>query len=375
MSILDYTRRHFLQVPAAAVGSAALLAAQSANDTVRVAFIGVGNRGSFLLKQMLQVPGIKIVAICDINPVALKSAVDTANAAGHSPEGYAEFRKLLDRKDIDAVIIATPVDRHKEMAVAALEVGKHVYCEKPMALTPEECRMVRDAAHSAKGIFQQGFQMRHDPFHVEAMKFIKDGGIGKVLFLEGFRHTADLPRGTAWYFDRSRSGDCIVEQACHYIDQMVWVAGSHPLRAFGSGGINLFKDQPPGRTTMDNYSVVFEFPGDLRFSWSHSYFGPPGFSGVKEWVYGSKGAIDLDTATWVEREKQGPKKLTVPPFGKDPAWIRAAYFSLEAFIDNARNRKTPLNNADSARISTLTAMMARKSIYERRVVTWEEVDV
>src|SRR4051812_4216676 len=111
----DFTRRNFLKVPAA-LGSAALLSAQSPNDTVRVAFIGVGNRGGFLLKNMLKVPGIKVVAICDIKPETLKAAMDAATAAGHSPEAYTEFRKLLDRKDIDAVVIATPVDLHKEMA-------------------------------------------------------------------------------------------------------------------------------------------------------------------------------------------------------------------------------------------------------------------
>ena len=369
MSQSDFTRRHFLQVPAA-VGSAALLSAQSPNDSVRVAFIGVGNRGSFLLQNMLKVPGIRLVAICDIDPVRLKAAMAAASAAGHSPEAYTEFRRLLDRKDIDAVVIATPVDLHKEMAVAALEVGKNVYSEKPMALTPEDCRIVTNAAASAKGIYQAGFQLRHDPNRAASMRFIHQGGMGKVLFLQGYRHTSDLPRQTAWYFDRTRSGDNIVEQACHIIDLMVWAAGSHPLRAFGSGGVNLFEDEPPGRTTMDNYSVIYEFPHNIRLCFSHIYFDPPGFSGIKERVYCANGAIDLATATWIEREKRGEKKLEVPGAGKD-----STYLSLEAFIDNARGKKKPLNHADSARVSTLTAMMGRKSIYERRVVTWEEVDV
>ena len=158
----NFTRRTFVKTSIAA-SSAALLPAQSPNDTVRVAFIGVGNRGSYLLKSMLDVPGIKVVAICDIDPENLKKAVDAATAAGHTPDTYADFRKMLDRKDIDAVVIATPVDLHKEMAIASLEVGKHVYCEKPMGLTPEQCRMVVNAAKSAKGIFQAGFQLRHDP--------------------------------------------------------------------------------------------------------------------------------------------------------------------------------------------------------------------
>src|SRR5581483_1060360 len=211
----DFTRRNFLKVPAAAVGSAALLSAQSPNDAVRVAFIGVGNRGSFPLKNMLKVPGIRVVAICDIDPARLKAGIDAATAAGHSPQSYTEYRKVLDRKDIDAVVIATPVDLHKEMAIAALEVGRHVYCEKPMALTVEQCRMVTTAAANAKGIFQQGFQLRHDPNRAASMKFVHQGGLGKVVFLQGYRHTSDLPRRTAWYFDRTRSGDNIVEQACH----------------------------------------------------------------------------------------------------------------------------------------------------------------
>ena len=370
MNESDLSRRRFLYVPASALGAAVRVPAQSPNDTVRVAFIGVGNRGSFLLKHMLNVPGIKVVAVCDLDAEALKRALDAARAAGHSPQGYSEYRQLLDRKDIDAVVIATPVDTHKAIAVATLEVGKHVYCEKPMAISPEECRMVLNAANSAKGIFQAGFQLRHDPNRHAAMEFIQQGGIGKVLYLQGYRHTGDLPRETAWYFDRTRSGDSIVEQACHILDLMRWAAGGHPIRAFGSGGINLYKDVPPGRTVMDHYCVIYEFPNDIRLTFSHMFFDPPGFSGIKEWVYGSKGAIDLANATWTELEKRGPIKLSVPDAGQD-----STYMSLAAFIDNARGRKTPLNNAESARDSTLMATMGRKAIYEKRIVTWEEVNV
>ncbi len=369
MNYEDFSRRQFLKVPAA-LSSASLISAQSPNDQVRVAFIGVGNRGSYLLRHTLDVPGVKVVAICDLDPATLQKAIDQATAKGHSPEGYSEYRKLLDRKDIDAVVIATPVDFHKEMAVAALEVGKNVYCEKPMAMTPEECRLVVNAAKSAKGIFQAGFQLRHDPNRSAAMDFIKKGGIGKVLFLQGYRHTSDLPHEIGWYFDRTRSGDNIVEQACHIIDLMVWAAGTHPLRAYGSGGINLYQDDPPGRTTMDNYTVIYEFPGDVRLTFSHIYFDPPGFSGIKERVYGSLGAVDLGAATFIERQKRGERKIDSPQAGKD-----STYLSMEAFIDNARGKKSPLNNAESARISTLTAMLGRKSIYERRVVEWAEVDV
>jgi len=157
-------------------------------------------------------------------------------------------------------VIATPVDFHKEMAIASLEVGKNVYCERPMAVTPEDCRQVTNAAGAAKGIFQQGFQNRHEPNRAASMEFIKKGGIGKVLFLQAYRNGGDLPRKTAWYFDRTRSGDIIVEQACHIIDLMApmgpvasiysrtsrlagrqWITGprsSNSPTIFGSASVN-----------------------------------------------------------------------------------------------------------------------------------------
>ena len=113
-------------------------------------------------------------------------------------------------------------------------------------------------------------------------------------------------------------------------------------------------------------------PGDVRFVFSHIYFDPPHFSGIEERVYGSDAAIDLATATVDssrERRAAQANRGARCPAGFD------GYLSLAAFIDNARGRKTPLNNAESARISTLTAMMGRKSIYERRVVEWADVDV
>jgi predicted dehydrogenase len=319
----------------------------------------------------MDVKGVNVVAVCDIDPERMKAAAEAASARGHSPAAYEDFRKMLDEvDDIDAVVIATPVNTHQAIAIGALEAGKNVYCEKPMALTPEESHVMVQAANGAKGIFQAGFQLRHDPNRRTAMEFIQRGGIGKVLFMQGYRHGGDLPRKTAWYFDRSVSGDNIVEQACHILDLFTWAAGKPPLRAFGSGGINLFHDIPPGRTTMDNYAVIYEFPDDVRVIFSHIYFDPPGFSGIKERVFGANGAIDLATATWIERANKGELKLdVVNPEGN------STYLSLAAFYGNARDHKTPLNDAASAYRSTLVAMMGRKAIYERRVVTWDEVNV
>lgn len=131
--------------------------------------------------------------------------------------------------------------------------------------------------------------------------------------------TGDLPRETVWYFDRARSGD------------KSW---SRPV---------------------------------IRLTFSHIYFDPPGFSRIKERVYGANGAVDLATATWIEREKKGEIKLEVPDTGQDSNLLSLA------FMDSVRGKKKPVNHAESAALSTLVAMMGRKAIDEKRVVNWEEM--
>jgi myo-inositol 2-dehydrogenase/D-chiro-inositol 1-dehydrogenase len=366
----DLSRRSFLKA-SPMVAAPAILSGQSPGDTLRVAFVGVGNRGSYLLRHMLEVPGVKVVAVCDLIPDRAEKAAAAVAEKGGSAQTYTDVRKMLDdRKDVDAVVAATFDYTHKDVYPAILEVGKHLYGEKPLALTPDDCKMVAAAAKSAKGIMQVGFQLRFDPNRAAAEKFIHDGGIGRVLMCHGMRHGGDLPRNIPWYFDKTKSGDIMVDQGIHILDLFTWAIGSHPLRAMGSGGTNLFVNDPPGRTVMDNYSVIFEYPNGVRVNFSHHYFDPRGFSGDQERVFGSEGAVDLVKATWQPREKRGPQlQLEAPNAGKD-----STYLSLAAFVDNARNnRQPPINNPASALQSTLVPLLGTKAIYEKRIVGWEEV--
>jgi predicted dehydrogenase len=359
-------------VTAALAAAPGILRAQSAPNRMKVAFIGVGNRGGYVLKRMLELEGADIVAICDLDETRARAAAEAVQQKGGKPALYTDYRKMLEeRKEIEAVVVATPVDTHLKLAIAVLEAGKHLYAEKPVAGKAQECDVLVKAAQSAKGIYQAGFQLRHDPNRNAAMKFVLGGGIGRVLYAQGYRHTGDLPRDTPWLFDRSRSGDNIVEQACHILDLFTWAVGKPPLRAAGLGGISLYQDVPPGRTVMDNYSVMYEFPGDIRVNFSHIYFDPPGFAGIKERIYGSEGAVDLASAKWVKMGQRGEIALEVPPppAGGDPATL----LSLKAFLENARERRQPLNDAASARLSTLVAILGRTAIYEKRVVEWKEV--
>jgi predicted dehydrogenase len=359
------SRRAFLATSAAP----AFLRAQAPSDRIRVGFIGVGNRGGYLARRMLEIPDASVVAICDLLEDRRNAAAALAKAKGHDPALYADYRKMLEeRKDIDAVVVATPIDTHVAPALAVLEAGKHIYLEKPLAGTPEDCATILAATKNAKGIFQAGFQLRHDPNRAASMRFLQSGGMGRVIYCQGYRHTGDLPRDTLWLFDRNRSGDNIVEQACHILDLFTWAIGKPPLRAMGSGGINLYKDVPPGRTTMDNYSVIYEFPDDVRVTFSHIYFDPPGFAGIKERVYCAEGAVDLATAKWTRLGQRGEMQIEVPDAGQSSDLL-----SLKAFLDNARGQKQALNNAESALRSSLVSILGRKAIYEKRIVTWQEV--
>jgi predicted dehydrogenase len=366
----DFTRRTFLAAPALA-GAPALLKSQNTASTIRVAFVGVGNRGSYLLRHMLRVPGVQVVAVCDIVEQRQNEAAQMVSQTGAAPRKWSDFRKMLDeQKDIDAVVLATPDSTHKDFDIAILEMRKHLYAEKPLALTPADGKAVVNAAEQARGIFQAGFQLRHDPARNAAEIFIQKGGIGKVLMCHGMRHGRDLPRTIPWYFDKTKSGDLIVDQGIHILDLFTWAIGAHPIRAMGSGGTDLFVNDPPGRTVMDNYSLLLEYPGGVRVNFSHHYFDPPGFTGIQERVFGSEGAIDLITATWKPRtRKSEPIKLDVPDAGQD-----STYLSLRAFAENIRNNnRKPLNDARSALISTLVPIMGTKAIYEKRIVTWDEV--
>ncbi|MBM3749286.1 MAG: Gfo/Idh/MocA family oxidoreductase, partial [Acidobacteria bacterium] len=146
MQSAGFSRRSFLIAPA--VGAApAVLRGQPRSDTVRVAVVGTGNRGSFLLRHAVEVPGVQVVAVCDIVPERVEKAAATVAEAGGKARVWSDFRKMLDgQKDIDAVVLATPDFTHKDFDIAILEVGKHLYAEKPLALTAADCRAVATQA-------------------------------------------------------------------------------------------------------------------------------------------------------------------------------------------------------------------------------------
>lgn len=359
---MNLTRRSIVAAPA-------VLRAQNRAERLRIAVIGTGNRGSFLLQQLLELEGAEVAAVCDILPGRADSAATAVANKGGSARTFTDYRRMLDEvKDLDAVIQAAPDFTHREINIAVLERGLHLYAEKPLALTVEDCLAIRDAARRARGVMQAGFQLRHDPARAAAMRWIHEGKAGRVLQCHGMRHGGDLPRDIPWYFDKTKCGDIVVDQGIHILDLFRWAIGKPPSRCYGDGGTTLFVDTPPGRTVMDHYSLIFEFEGGEQINFSHHYFDPPGFTGIQERVFSSEGAVDLVRAEFQPRQSRERVKLDVPGAGKDSTLL-----SLAAFLDNVRHGRRPLNDVESAFEATLVALMGTRSIYEKRVVTWREM--
>ena len=362
-------RRQFLRQSAAAAVAARAAAQQEA---VRTGFIGTGNRGFHLLGNVAKLDGVKITAACDIKPDRLDRAL---SAAGRdNPAGFTDYRRLLERKDIDAVFIASPCDLHVEMTIAALEAGKHVYCEKPIGTTPESIARLLKVARKAKTVLQVGQQLRHDEQLRETIAKVHAGAAGKIMMVKAQRHaSSDLPHDASsndWFFDVKRSGDVIVEMAVHNLDVCNWVAGSRPDRAAGFGGVSLWVNQPPGRTSMDGYSLSYEYPNGVRLSFTQVFFHPgplPG-GGQYFYVYGTQAGVDLRTARLYPLPKGEPQVLSEKP-------SLAGEPQLAAFYDCIRNRTKPVVGIEVAAVAALTSIMGREAIYQKRVVSWKELGV
>ncbi|MGH9660566.1 MAG: Gfo/Idh/MocA family protein, partial [Bryobacteraceae bacterium] len=177
-------RRYFLLSAAAAP-----VAAQTPPAPVRAAMIGTGNRGQFVLRGVLEQPGVAVTAVCDLKPDRLDQA---ATIAGRDkPAALRDWRELLARKDVDAVFIASPCDLHVEMAIAALKAGKHVYCEKPAGITPESIAELVRVARQSKTVFQIGQQMRSFTRLRRTIERIHEGVVGKIVMVKAQRHAGN----------------------------------------------------------------------------------------------------------------------------------------------------------------------------------------
>lgn len=363
-------RRAFLLTPAAT------LAAQESR-AVRTAAIGIGNRGTELLRQVLANRNTRVTAICDTDPLARDKAASAA--ARDNPRVFDDYRRVLDLADIDAVTIATPCDIHAPMAAAALRAGKYVYCEKPVGITPEQVQSVLDAARGSKGFLQIGQQLRYFPDLREVIRQIHGGVHGVTLAVKAQRHSTATEIGkarprAAWYDDVKRSGDLIVENAVHNIDACNWIINSRPVSAYGHGKKYFPKPIPAGTQMMDGFSVEYIYENDVQLTYSQLYMHPRGLKELAngQWyiAFGDQGSVNVSKGLYY------PMHATAEP--RDlltPALRAAKENAMEDFVACILEKRQPFAGITVAATAALTAILGREAIYRRRSVDWKDLGV
>src|SRR5262245_24615938 len=262
------TRRDFAKATTAAALGTALSARQvlGANDRIRLGFIGLGNRGDQVLDAFLAQRDAAVVAICDIYQPYLDFA---ARKVGNNPRQFRDYRRLLERNDVDAVVICTPDHWHALQTIHACQAGKDVYVEKPLSLSVAEGRRMVDAARRHNRVTQVGIHRRSADFVRQACDFVRGGGIGKVSVARAFHIQNEWPRGIGnppdgqppegfdwdawlgpaprrpynvnrtfyrfrWFYDYS--GGQLTNFGVHYLDAIHWALGQEMPRAVTAMG-------------------------------------------------------------------------------------------------------------------------------------------
>src|SRR2546423_10740341 len=206
-------RRRFLAAAGAAPlvlgGTGPYLFARADARKYRTALIGSGWWGMNILREAVAAGQSKVVALCDVDPRALATAADEVNdLTGEKPKVYQDFRELFDREKPEVAIVATPDHWHALLTIAALKAGAHVFVEKPTGHTVHESKAMVKAARDAGRVVQVGLHRRIGPHYVSGMKFLKDGGAGKVGMVRVFVHgggdkerptpNGEPPKGLNW---------------------------------------------------------------------------------------------------------------------------------------------------------------------------------
>jgi len=382
MNAQGFDRRSFLAAAGSAVAGLTISgdsvdASAARRVPLRCGFVGVGGRGSALLRNTLEIEGVDVAAICDIDPTNRGRACELAEKTrGTRPDETDDWKKLLARDDISAVVSALPCDLHFPMYRDTLAAGKHLYGEKPMCLSAAHADALVRQSKSAGKVFQVGFQRRFSEPFKSAVQLCRDGIIGKPFEARGVRFGTGGPhrKPGEWFSFRERSGDWMLEQAVHNFDAFTWALGELPVSAFGTGRQDLFRDWDPQRDVSDYYTAVLQYKSGLTLTWTHTWAAPPHphFAASHEQIIGPKGGIDLSKGFVSFRKDAAPDGNATRQLDAQDR-RDSTLFALQGFFDCCRSGKPPAVGAREGRDATLFGLLVRKAVYELRVVTMDEV--
>jgi predicted dehydrogenase len=394
----EQSRRTFLKQ--AAMGTAAVLAyptsrALGANDRIRVGMIGVGDRGNDLLGQIRAVHGVELVAMADVYSRRRDQAKDKVPGI----QTFDDHRRLLDMKDIDAVIVASPLFIHTRHFLDTLAAGKDLYSEKTMAWSIPEIDKCLAAAKASNRVVQIGLQHQSSGAQFDAKQMIKDGWVGKVTQVESWM-SRNTPHGKGQWV-RPVPSDCIAQNvnwsaflngrpdrpfdpfklinwrlfwefsggncAENMVHQIAWIMGALdlplPSAAYMSGGVFSEKD---GREVPDTIAVTLDFPNDIVVTWQSSFSNK--HYDMCDRILGSDGTLEHH---FEEAIQYWPEKVNRPS-GDEARGKSHNQDHMANWIDCVRSRAVPNAPPEIGYRSAMAVHMSNLSYKHKKRMTLEE---
>jgi predicted dehydrogenase len=388
-------------------------AASVLGEKVRLGMIGTGSRGMYHLNNLLRIPQAEVIALCDdYEPHLQQGAVLFPKA-----KLYDDYRRLLEDKDIQAVLIVTPLNEHEQMTIDSFSAGKHVFCEKSMALTLDGCRRIYDAYRNSGKVLYIGQQRLFDPKYVRAMEMIHSGLIGTITGMRAYWYrnndwrrpvpSPELEHRINWRLYRASSAGLVTELAAHQLQVGDWAIGLRPESVAGYGDLVYWND---GREVYDNISLIYRYPNGVKMSYESIISNK--FLGLEELILGDKGTMELEKGRYFFEEAQpAPGILQLinqiehkvfdnvsfagPSWVPETASINKGYYVIEnfnttsgassvgAFGDGSIELITAFCNssitgqrndtlAEEAYYSSVYALLGLKAMDEKRIVAFPE---
>ena len=395
-----------------------LVRGTSANSAIRLGLLGCGKRGTTVATSIANNAGVRVVALADLFQDQLEKGKQHFDALAIK-HGYAgidsklmfrgprAYQSLANCPELDAVQISTPCIFHPEHLEAAVDAGKHVYCEKPVAVDVTGCKRVIQIGEKVQNRFSLdvGFQCRHAPPFAELARRVQAGALGKIAcgaayyqstgaFYPALPHVSPLERRIRTFlWDRVISGDIILDQNIHLVDLCNWMLGTHPVKAMGTGGRRVREDSGD---CWDHFDVTFTYPNDVHVN-LNSFQGGKALSDVSIRLFGAQGVAELHYkgAVGIYGSSHWEWEGSVGPVSPRPghANIYAADYGASAdnvagiFHDalehaDTEKEKSFINSITSGNFhnqaaegaeTALSTILGRQAAYEGREMTWDEL--
>ncbi len=378
----------------------------SANEKVRIGLIGCKNMGWSNLREHVALPEVECIALCDVDQTILDSrAADLQKMTGQKATLYKDFRKLLENKDIDAVIIGTPDHWHCLNMVYACEAGKDVYVEKPLASSIEECNIMVAAAKKYNRVVQVGQWQRSGPHWKSAIEYVQSGKLGKIslvknwLYYSNRKETPVVPDGTppagvdydmwlgpapkrsfnqhrfhgSWRYHWDYGGGLMTDWGVHLLDMAFYgMQAKTPKSIQSSGGKYFF---PNGAMeTPDMQLTAYDF-GDYAISWEHGVGATAGlygnnYCGVA--FIGTKGTLVVDRDKWRLFPETDNGQYIIPAMPEQKSSGKDLAFHVRNFIDCIKSRNKTACDVETARNVAVNSHLGNIALRTGRKVYWDD---